>query len=72
MATVFEVKVRDKRGKTFFKTVKGDNPNAVKQDLKNRNFTVMGIREKGAGGLGARCLPSTWTPSKISWNAASS
>ena len=53
MATVFEVKVRDKRGKTFFKTVKGDNPNAVKQDLKNRNFTVMGIREKGAGGLGA-------------------
>ncbi|MEB3283851.1 MAG: type II secretion system F family protein [Candidatus Sericytochromatia bacterium] len=49
MATVFEVKVRDKRGKTSFKTVKGDNPNAVKQDLKNRNFTVMGIREKGAG-----------------------
>ncbi|MEB3198367.1 MAG: type II secretion system F family protein [Candidatus Sericytochromatia bacterium] len=49
MATVFEVKVRDKRGKTFTRTVKGDNPNAVRQDLRNKNFTVVGIREKGAG-----------------------
>ncbi len=49
MATVFEVKVKDKRGKTFFKTVKGDNANAVKQKLRESNLTVVGIKEKGIG-----------------------
>ncbi|MEB3222339.1 MAG: type II secretion system F family protein [Candidatus Sericytochromatia bacterium] len=49
MATVFEVKVRDKKGKTFLKTVKGDSANAVKQDLKSKNLTVVGIKEKGIG-----------------------
>lgn len=49
MATVFEVKVKDKRGKTFFKTVKGDNANAVKQKLRESNLTVVGIKEKGNG-----------------------
>jgi type IV pilus assembly protein PilC len=49
MATVFEVKVRDKKGKTSLRTVKGDNANAVKQDLKAKNLTVVGIKEKGVG-----------------------
>jgi type IV pilus assembly protein PilC len=49
MATVFEVKVKDKRGKIFSKTVKGDNANAVKQKLRESNLTVVGIKEKGNG-----------------------
>jgi type IV pilus assembly protein PilC len=49
MATTFEVKVRDKKGKTYFKTMKADNVNQVKQKLREANYIVMGIKEKGAG-----------------------
>ena len=57
MATVFEVKVKDKRGKTFFKTVKGDNATSVKASMRDKNLVVVGIKEKGIapthrGGLG--------------------
>jgi type IV pilus assembly protein PilC len=47
MATTFEVKVKDKKGKTYFKTMKADNVNQVKQKLREANYTVMGIKEKG-------------------------
>src|SRR3982750_3073245 len=49
MATTFEVKVKDKKGKTYFKTMKADNVNQVKQKLREANYTVMGIKEKGVG-----------------------
>lgn len=52
MATSFEVKVKDKKGKTYFKTVKGDNANAVKAKLKEQNLTVVGIKEKGLAPTG--------------------
>ena len=47
MATTFEVKVRDKKGKTYFKTMKGESVNQVKQKLRDQSYTVMGIKEKG-------------------------
>lgn len=49
MATVFEVKVKDKKGKTFLKTVKGDNATAVKSSMRDKNLTVVAIKEKGVG-----------------------
>lgn len=49
MATTFEVKVRDKKGKTYFKTMKADNVMQVKQKLRESNYVVMGIKEKGLG-----------------------
>jgi type IV pilus assembly protein PilC len=49
MATTFEVKVKDKKGKTYFKTMKADNVNQVKQKLREANYTVMGIKEMGVG-----------------------
>lgn len=52
MATVFEVKVKDKKGKTFLKTVKGDNANSVKASMRDKNLTVVGIKEKGIAPTG--------------------
>jgi type IV pilus assembly protein PilC len=49
MATTFECKVRDKKGKTYFKTMKADNVTQVKQKLREANYVVMGIKEKGIG-----------------------
>lgn len=47
MATTFEVKVKDKRGKVYFKTLSADSPDAAKQKMKGGGYTVVGIKEKG-------------------------
>ena len=49
MATSFEVKVRDKSGRTSLRTIKGANAEAVKQKLQQANLIVMGIKQKGVG-----------------------
>lgn len=52
MATTFEVKVKDKKGKVYFKTLQADDANAAKQKMKGGGYTVMGIKEKGGEGGG--------------------
>lgn len=47
MATTFEVKVKDKRGKVYFKTLSAESPDAAKQKMKGGGYTVVGIKEKG-------------------------
>jgi type IV pilus assembly protein PilC len=53
MAITFEVKVKDKKGKVYFKTLQADDANAAKQKMKGGGYTVMGIKEKGDGGGGS-------------------
>lgn len=52
MATTFEVKVKDKRGKVYFKTLSADSPDAAKQKMKGGGYTVVGIKEKGGAKAG--------------------
>ena len=47
MATTFEDKVKDKRGKVYFNTLSADSPDAAKQKMKGGGYTVVGIKEKG-------------------------
>jgi type IV pilus assembly protein PilC len=54
MATTFEVKVKDKKGKVYFKTLSADTADAAKQKMKGGGYTVVGIKEKGGAGGGAK------------------
>lgn len=49
MATVFEVKVKDRAGKTSTRSVKAANTNEARMQMKAANLLVVGIREKGPG-----------------------
>lgn len=51
MATVFEVKVKDRSGKTSTRSVKAANTNEARMQMKAANLVVVGIKEKGAGGF---------------------
>ncbi|MNS36577.1 Type II secretion system protein F [compost metagenome] len=48
MASTFEVKVKDKRGKVYFKTLSAESVDGAKQKMKAGGYTVVGIKEKGA------------------------
>jgi type IV pilus assembly protein PilC len=65
MASVFEVKVKDKKGKTFLKTVKGDNATSVKASMRDKNLTVVGIKEKGIGPTYATGLAGMFSKEKM-------
>lgn len=49
MATVFEVKVKDRSGKTTTRSVRAANTNEARMQMKAANLLVVGIREKGPG-----------------------
>jgi type IV pilus assembly protein PilC len=49
MASTFEVKVKDRKGKVFTKTLQGDNAHTIKQQMRASNFVVVGIKEKAGG-----------------------
>jgi type IV pilus assembly protein PilC len=48
MATTFEVKVKDKKGKVYFKTLQAETVDAAKQRMKGGGYVVVGIKEKAA------------------------